>query len=213
MTTDKPDPTLNVKEQLAAAIKRVEDIGDMRERLLAAELLAVKLEAQHVKEIGELRASHNREQQEAEKNRLDALRQVDVLARETTAAQALAAIRTLESTTTSIRDTLRADVASTAATIAASTAETWARVETRLASLERSSYEGQGRKTLADPAMEKLVAHMESLQVSRDTGAGRSGGLAQGWLWLLGAIGCIGTLIGIVGGVLGLVLTLMPLFK
>jgi len=213
VTPDQQDPTLNVKELTAASIKRVDDIGTLRERLLEAQLETVKAEARHVKEIGELRAAHHRDQQEAEKGRLDAQRQVDVLARETTATQSLAAIRTLESTTTSMRDTLRADVASTAAAIAASTAETWARVDNRLASLERSSFAEQGRQSVADPAMERLVQRIESLQVSRDTGAGRSGGLTQGWTWVLGAIGlvfggigCLGTLVGIAGGVVGLLM-------
>ena len=177
------DPTKNVLDHVAAAIRRIDDLLDAR---LAHHSEVVSLRAAHNAEIGRLRADHARELRLAESGRLDAIRQVDVLA-----------VQTLAQATKDTAEALRVMVDSSAKSIAAQTSSAMATVNDRLTLLERSSYEGKGKEAVSDPMMNQLLEEVRSLRASQMSSVGRSGGLQAGWGYLIGAIGLIGTLIGI----------------
>lgn len=145
-----------------------------------------------------LRAQNGDEIRKLESDRLDKIRQVDVLAGNTAADRALIAIQTLAQSNTTTADTLRAMVDNTAKTIAAQTESAMKGVNERLVMLERSLYEGKGKQTVSDPMMEKLVKRMDSLLESRAATVGKSAGLSLGTSILLGSLGLIGTVLGIV---------------
>lgn len=132
------DPTKNVLDHVAAAIRRIDDLLDSHNNIVNAKLAhqseVVSLRAAHNAEIGRLRAEHASELRLAESGRLDAIRQVDVLA-----------VQTLAQSSKDTAAALGIMVDSTAKAIAAQTTASMATINDRLTILERSSYEGKGR--------------------------------------------------------------------
>lgn len=132
------DPTKNVLDHVAAAIHRIDDLLDAQGNLVDAKLAhqseVVSLRAAHNAEIGRLRAEHASELRLAESGRLDAIRQVDVLA-----------VQTLAQASKDTAEALRVMVDSTAKAIATQTSAAMSTINDRLTLLERLSYEGKGR--------------------------------------------------------------------
>lgn len=143
----KIDPTANVIALVRADKEHGNDLRELSKELFHAEVkvLAVKVEDLEKRLI--LRAEHAKEIRQLETERVNAIRQVDVLAGNTAADRALIAIQTLATQTTSERETLRNLVTTTAATIAAQTAQDFARINEAISVLQKSSYEGAGKGT------------------------------------------------------------------
>lgn len=151
------DPSVNVQALNEASVKRLDDLARAAEKLS-------NVKHGHAKEIIALNASHGKELREAESKRLDAIRAVDVAAASVIANQV-----------TATADALRALVSTTATTLAAQSTATFDRMDGRLAQLERTSYEGSGRATVADPAIARMAEAVEALRTDRDKGQGREG--------------------------------------
>lgn len=145
------DPTENVKALSEASNQRQDDLRVAQDKLTDEKI-------RHVAAIVELEARHAREIREAESSRLDAIRLVDVSARDAAAQRALDAIRILEATTATMRETLRADVAVTASTIATQSAARDSRIDERISKLELAMSKGEGRSTGLNFGWEKLIA-------------------------------------------------------
>lgn len=156
------DPTENVKALSEASNQRQDDLRAAQDKLTDERV-------RHLSDIVAMQATHAREIREAESSRLDAIRLVDVSARDAAAQRALDAIRILEATTATMRETLRADVAVTASTIATQSAARDSRIDERISKLELAMSKGEGRST----------------------------GMNFGWEKLLGFIGLLGGLIGL----------------
>jgi hypothetical protein len=167
--------------------------------LRAAHEKFTQAEISHVKAMADLRADHAKEINALESNRLNAIRQVDVLAVNTAADRAAAAIQALAATTTTNAENLRNALNSTASTIATQTANTVSAITERLAALEKSMYEGKGRATVDDPMMLELVREMKSLRESRSESTGKSIGMNQIWGYLVAAAGSGGVLAWFLG--------------
>lgn len=183
------DPTANVIALSLAANQRQDDLRELTNRLMDSEL-------RRLEEKAILRAEFAKEIQALESNRLNAIRQVDVLAVSTAADRAQAAIQTLAAQTTANAENLRNALTVTANTIASQTAATVGAITERLSALEKSSYEGKGKQAIADPQLAELVSEMKSLRVSRDTGVGKSEGISASWAFVV----AVGTLIlGLLG--------------
>jgi hypothetical protein len=106
----------------------------------------------------------------AETDRLNAIRQVDVLAVSTTAASSLAAIQRLAETSATNADNLRTTMTQTAATLAQQSAAAFAAMTERIAALEKSMYEGAGKSKVSDPAMEALLLQVKQLTGTKSEG-------------------------------------------
>lgn len=141
------DPTKNVLDLTAAAERRADDLRLLNDRRIDAEIrvLAVQMEGLERRSI--LRAEHASEIRQLETQRINAIRQVDVLAGNTAADRALIAIQTLATQTTAERETLRSLVTSSASTLAAQNAADLARINEAISALQKSSYEGAGKGT------------------------------------------------------------------
>lgn len=141
------DPTENVKALTEAANQRQDDLRALTKELFHAEtrVLAVTIEGLEKRMI--LRAEHAKEIRQLETERVNAIRQVDVLAGNTAAERALVAIQTLASQTTAERETLRNLVTTTAATVATQTSQEFARIHGEISALQKTSYEGAGKGT------------------------------------------------------------------
>lgn len=193
------DPTANVRALNEASIKRIDDVQYVYRLLAMSELSKVQA-------IADLRAEYDREIRELESDRLDKIRQVDVLAGNTAADRALIAIQTLAATTTANAETLRSMVANTATTIAQQTANTVTQQNERIASLEKSSYTGMGKQAYADPQQAEMLAEMKAMHLAMAQGTGKGQGMNASWIILLGAVSLLGTILSI-GAVLFAVLS------
>jgi len=189
------DPTRNVLDLSEAANKRQDDLRDANNqsnsKWISSELARVSAELKHMEALAAVRDAHARELRESEVKRVDAIRQVDVSAAGTASDRALQAIQVLAATTTANAETLRQMVANTAQTIAAQTAATVGGIIERIANLEKSSYTGQGRSTVADPQMAEMMLKLSALLESRAQVAGKDSGVAWIGGLVVGAFGVI----------------------
>lgn len=164
------DPTENVRELVAAETRRLDDLRD------AAELLS-RVKHEHSRELIRIDADHAKEMREIETKRLDAIRAVDVSAASVIANQVSATA-----------EALRALVSTTATTLAAQSTATFNQLSERIASLERSSYEGSGKSAVADPMMARMTETMEALRLNMAEGQGgkdsRSEGRSNVGMWV-----------------------------
>lgn len=134
------DPTDNVKDLSEASNRRQDDLREAYEKL-------AEVRISHLAELLSSQECHAKELRRAESSRLDAIREVDVSARDAAAQRALDAIRILEATTATMRETLRADVAITNSGI-----------NERISKLELAMSKGEGRSTGLNFGWEKLIA-------------------------------------------------------
>ena len=127
------DPTQNVLDLVAAAIKRQDDLREA--------------ESRHVREIANLRAEYIAELRQAEARRIDAIRAVDVGAVQQAAQVSATQATTLAAQVATSAETLRTQVqaAATAATVALAAA--LEPIQKDIADLRRAQYEAQGVKT------------------------------------------------------------------
>lgn len=175
------DPTKNVLDLFEAGSTRQDDLRKEHKKFVAMQI-------RHVKQLIGLNAQHAKEMAAKESDRLDKIRQVDVLNASSKAAEALTAIQTLANTTTANADNIKNAVAEAAASIAASTANTVTEINKRLAALEKASYEGVGKQTLADPQMANLIKVVGELAAKGEQGTGKTSGFNTSWAVLLGAV-------------------------
>lgn len=184
------DPTANVIALNEAANRRQDDLREAAEKYNT-------MIVNHVREMSSLRATHQRELDHAESERLDSIRQVDREDVNKTAAQALNAIQTLAAVTSGTAETLRTQVATTAAAAANQLVTITAEINKRLSALELASSEGKGKQALSDPMMEKLVQRMDTLLEKNTTVSGRSAGGAAMWGYVAAGFGFLLTLMSI----------------
>lgn len=151
------DPSENVKALNEAGLKRQDDLREMHNRYIEAEIRRLEETVRRVERIADLRAdhardvslihqSHDREIHKMEQEKLAAFRASDDAARLTEANRGLAAIEVLARTTQSTADNLRSALEATTATR-----------DQRIAALEKSSYEGAGKGTGAKNTVTYVV--------------------------------------------------------
>ncbi len=193
---DAYDPSENVKALNEAANKRQDDLRVYSERLTLSDIARLDSHVAHLKELGALRAAHATEIRLMETERLDSIRQVDVLARNTAADRAADAIQALAATTATNAENLRTALANTAATIAKQTSDTavttakqtgdqFEAVTKRLAALEASAYRGEGREKFADPERDRLVAAVNALELASRQSVGKREGFNAAWAGII----------------------------
>jgi hypothetical protein len=190
------DPTENVKALSEAAQQRQDDLREAHTKLVEANLLRLE-------QIATLRAEHATALAKLESDRLNAIRQVDVLAVNTAADRAAAAIQALAATTATNAETLRTALTTTATTIATQTANTVQGITERLAALEKSSYEGLGKSRVADPMVDQLLREVKALRESGAGSTGKSAGATAMWGYVAAGFGFLLTLAGIASLILG----------
>ena len=141
----------------------------------------------NLKEMSNLRAQHQRELDGAESARLDSIRKVDREDGNRTALSAQNAITTLATTTNTMAETLRNQVATVAGVAESRQAAFSADVNKRLSALELSSSEGKGKQTVSDPQMEKLTELVGQLARNQASGTGKGEGMEKMWGWFVAA--------------------------
>jgi hypothetical protein len=198
------DPTENVKALNAADARRQDDLRSMSERLLQAQLDSIdklsELRDHHAQALAALRAEYDEKLRTAEKNRIDAIRTVDVNAVAVASARATDQATVLATQVSKSAEDLRALVATTAATALQNQQQQFSTLSARLTTLEQAGYQQAGKQTISDPALIALNAKVDALVNSRNDIAGRDTGRSDvfGWLGLV-----VGVLIGVGGLFLG----------
>lgn len=182
MTAAK-DPTENVLDTVRAEGRRQDDL-----RIAAEKLNDVRHD--HSKEMSALRADYEEKLRIKESARLDAIREVDV------AAAARATEQSGETATL-----LANQVQTTAELLRQQFTTMTTGLSERIATLERSSYEGTGKSAVVDPMMARMVEAVEALRTSSASRTGREG-LSQPIMMMLvsAATGLVVYLIQNVGG-------------
>ena len=182
------DPTKNVLDLVEAMATRQDDLREANNRYVESAVL-------HIKEMMALRAEHAKDIGELESNRLNAIRQVDVLAVSTAADRAQAAINALAATAAADAQKLRDTLTATAQTNATTLAATVTTITERISALEKTSYESKGKSALSDPQMVDLLAEMKSLKETRANVTGKVEGIGHLWGWLVGIVGLLAAVI------------------
>lgn len=178
------DPTKNVLDLVEAERRRQDGIRDEVGKRYDTEI-------RHLERTAIMRADHAKEIRTLEAERLDKIRQIDVVAVNTAADRAAAAIQALAVTAAANAENLRNALNATAATIASQLSQTVQGINERLAALEKANYEGQGRQAVSDPAISEMLNEVKNLRlVASDTGGRRQGQItAQALIsWALGII-------------------------
>lgn len=194
------DPTANV-------IALVEANAKAAEKLREADTKYNDSQHKHLKEIGTLRAEHAELLRASDLESATKTRQVDVLAAAASAATLATAVQTLATNTDrnaeTIRNQLNADraalaklVSDTAVNVSTQNDSLFKVVNTQIAELQKSQYQGVGKSSVADPMMAEFITEVRALAKSRATDTGQRQGMSDSGKLLVGALAIITTLLG-----------------
>jgi hypothetical protein len=159
----------------------------------------------HLREIGKLRSAYAETMRVSDLDRWDKTRKVDVEAGTASAAALATAVQTLANTSDRNAETLRNLVTATAQTMAKQTADQALvlsaqtdslvkDINMRIAELQKASYQGVGKSSVADPMMAEWMTEMRGIVKNQATTGGQRQGVNAMWLIIVGAVGLVGTL-------------------
>jgi len=138
------DPTKNVMNLVEASVARLDDLRELDAR---HRIEIDRLVANHLAQIGQLRADYGEKLRIAETQRIDAIRAVDVGAVQRAAEVAAAQAGTLANQVAQSAETLRTQVAAAAQASAVALAAALDPIQKSIDDLRRAQYEAQGQKT------------------------------------------------------------------
>lgn len=208
------DPTENVKALTAAGLKAQDDLRQADEKLIAvkieAEAKISDLKYQHavdtakalsdkMEEKAQLRAELDAKLASAEKDRLNAIRSVDVAQAAEQIRRASEQATTLQAQTTSLADTLqkqtssiandlRTQIDTKAAAALQSEQQQFGEIGKRLTTLEQAQSEGRGKQAYQDPALATLTVQVAQILRQQETSAGVGTGRNDVTGWVVGVI-------------------------
>jgi hypothetical protein len=145
------DPTKNVLDLVDSAIQRQDDLRALEARH-TREIVDLRAEQRHdqiesLEKIEGMRANHQKELREAEADRINAIRAVDVGAVQQAATVSATTATTLAAQVATSAETLRTQVAAAAGAQTIALAAALEPVQKDIADLRRAQYEAQGQKT------------------------------------------------------------------
>jgi len=189
------DPTDNVKSLMEASVKSLTREAELLAQLADEKIVRMERELIQQEKVANLRAEHEKEIRKMESDRVNSIRSVDVANAAATATQLLTAVNNYAAAQQATAETLRNQVASTAAAAIASQSALINPIVERVAVLEKTSYTGAGKQAVTDPAMADLVMEMRKLTGTRSEGISWVGALAIGGVVLVsGLLGIAGVL-------------------
>lgn len=195
------DPTKNVLDLVQAAVARLDDLRDAESRRLDERAAA---ERSHIREIMKLTAEYEDKLASAEAKRIDAIRAVDVGAVAVAAERATQQATVLAAQVATSAETLRTLVQTSATALATQQTAIMEPITTRIAALERTSYEGAGKAGVTDPQMALLLSEMRATREQIAQGSGVKQGSTDMRIVIFGTIAAIATIFGVIVGVISL---------
>jgi hypothetical protein len=182
------DPTANV-------IALVEANAKSADMLRQADIKFNDKIAEHLKEIGVLRADHAKQTREFDTAQAVNIRAVDMANAEKTAAQILQAVNTNAAVAERTALTLAKQVTDTAAAQENRQAPVAADMLRRLSAVELSMSKGEGKQAVADPALTKTLESistvLQNLTANQDRGSGKSEGSSDTWKLIIVVAGLL----------------------
>lgn len=163
------DPTANVLALVEAGNKRQDDLREMNNARIDAEL-------RQQEQLADIRAKHQEAIDTLEAKRLDAVRNVDQLAAKTESERSAAAVTALATAAATTAVTLRSQVDTSAQALATQFTNTVSQLSERIAALEKSSYTGQGKQAVQDPQVTELLLETRALRAAQSTSHGEDSG-------------------------------------
>lgn len=127
------DPTENVKADLRAAVKRLDDLRES--------------EVRHLTQNAAVHAGYQKELREAESDRIDAIRAVDVGNVQRAAEVAATQAETLRQQVATSAETLRTQVAAAATAATSALAAALQPIQKDISDLRQSQWQGAGEKS------------------------------------------------------------------
>jgi hypothetical protein len=203
------DPTENVKDLSEALSQRQDDLRTLTRELFDTQIGQVKeigqLRAEHQRHMDAQRDEHARQMLAAESARLNSIRQVDREEVAKTAVTNQTATTALASQTSILAETLRTQVSTVAgaaearASAVATAGENRlnqfsADVIKRLSALELSFSEGRGKQAVVDPQVTEMLMEMRALRNSQSLGVGQRQGMSDTARSIIAALGVLVTL-------------------
>ena len=199
------DPTSNVLDLVDSAVRRIDDLQRVNNQRIDERMGDEKT---HIRELMMMTADYEEKLRVAESNRIDAIRAVDVAAVGVASERQTQAAGVLATNLTGNAETLRTLVATTAAATSAQLTQIITPILDRLSLIEKSQYEGKGKEGVTDPLMSQLVAEMRATRETIALGAGAKQGESDN---RSNTRLDIGSVVGLVGMVIGVVSILIVL--
>jgi len=140
---EKPDPTENVIALNEATIKRLDDLRDQATHF--QEIIA-DLVSRHLAEMSALRGEFGEKLRNAEADRINAIRAVDIGAVQRAAEVSASQAQTLANQVAQSAETLRTQVAAAATASATALAAALDPIQKDIADLRKTQYEQAGQK-------------------------------------------------------------------
>lgn len=146
------DPTKNVLDLVDASVRRLNDLlelqvkgfQELRETDSADIRAMVAMQAAHLKEVADLRATHQLEMEHKESQRIDANREVDMAANLSDRAAADVRANTLAATVANSAEAMRAQVAVAASAASDNLDRRLDPIQKSIEEIRRFQYEAQG---------------------------------------------------------------------
>jgi len=145
------DPTKNVLDLVTAAVKRLDDLR--------------ALDHDHIRQLAQMRADHDRELREAEAKRIDAIRAVDVAAVQRSAEVSADQAAALAAQVAASAEAMRAQVAAAATAAQIALTEALRPMQVDIADLRKAQYEAAGNKQQSGDSRLTLSAVIAGLSV------------------------------------------------
>lgn len=168
------DPTENVKDLSEALSQRQDDLRNLNNKYLNARIQTIDVKIKSLGKASLVETKHVVKILALQMERLDKIRQVDILNASVAAERIAEAVRTLATQTATNQETNRSLVASTSQGLASQLSSLFAESNKRLSALELSYSEGRGKTSVADPAMERIAKLVESMATAQAQERGKA---------------------------------------
>lgn len=198
------DPTKNVLDLVEAAVRRINDLSDEREKTVEAQLHRVEdireakiaavvsiaeLDRHYLGLMAKIRSDYEEKLREKETERIDAIRAVDVAAVQRAAEVSATQAQTLATQVQASAETLRTQVAVTAQAQTTALAAALEPIQKDISELRKTQYEQQGQKA------QQIEARASTIQ---DRGSNQ---------WVIGLV--VGGIVSLLGFVITIAIVVL----
>lgn len=189
------DPTKNVIALTESANKRQDDLRELNDRRVDAEIRVLAAHIECLKDTSALRAAYEEKLTNAEAKRIDAIRSVDVNAVAVASQKQSDQATVLANQVVASAEALRGLVATTAQAQSAASQQAMSAFADRISTIEKAQYEEKGKQGVVDPLQAAMYEEMKILRTAMTAGAGQTQGAKNMWGYIVGAIGLLGMIL------------------
>jgi hypothetical protein len=193
------DPTKNVLDLVEASNLRQDDLRQLNDRRIDAEIRVLAAQIQGLKEIATIRSTYEEKLSNAEAKRIDAIRAVDVNAVAVANQKSADQATVLANQVVASADALRGLVATTAQAQSQASQQAMTALSDRITTIEKAQYEEKGKQGVVDPMQAEMVAEMRRVSAVIAGTAGKSTGRDDMWKYLTAGVALLYILLKLAG--------------